>query len=184
LGDKNLGGSLVVLKLNGAPITKQPVTKGTFTSGLNQVVTTKGMKQISPFEFVDAVNHKVVFKVTSALTNDNNGFNFNGYAKGKATFVVPVGWHADFIFTNNQALPHSLAVLNTLTYGPEVRPLAATPDPTRGITGNAPQYAGFTALAAGKFYLVCLVPGHIQAGMWDKFTVSSTATQPSITVSK
>jgi alcohol dehydrogenase (cytochrome c) len=184
LGDKNLGGTLVVLKLNGAPITKQPVTKGTSSSGLSQVITTKGMMQVTPFEYVDAVNHKVVFKVTAALTNDNNGFNFNGYSKGKATFVVPASWHADFIFNNNQALPHSLAVINTLKYGPEVTPLAATPNPTTGLAGKTLQYAGFNALAPGKFYLVCLVPGHISAGMWENFVVSAKATQPSITVSK
>ena len=144
----------------------------------------KGLQQVGPSVFMDAKAQKVVFKVTAAGTTANNGFNFNGYAKGQANFIVPAGWHVDFIFNNNQALPHSLAVINTLQYGPDVRPLAATPDPTRGLVGTQPQYAGFTATAAAKFYLVCLVPGHIQAGMWDTFTVSATAKAPSIQVTK
>jgi hypothetical protein len=28
--------------------------------------------------------------------------------------------------------------------------------------------------------MVCMVPGHIQAGMWDYLTISATATMPSI----
>ena len=182
--DKNLGGTLVVFKLNGAPIKHLPISKATFTAGLSQVVSVKGMQQVGPSVFMDAKAQKVVFKVAAAGTTANNGFNFNGYAKGKANFIVPAGWHVDFIFNNNQALPHSLAVTNTLVYGPDVRPLAATPDPTHGITGTQPQYAGFTATAAAKFYMVCLVPGHIQAGMWDNFTVSATAKAPSIQVSQ
>ena len=40
------------------------------------------------------------------------------------------------------------------------------------------------AVPAGKYYLVCLVPGHIQSGMWDYFTISTTAKKPSIQVTK
>jgi uncharacterized cupredoxin-like copper-binding protein len=34
----------------------------------------------------------------------------------------------------------------------------------------------------GKYYLACLVPGHITAGMWDHFTVSTTAKAPSLQI--
>jgi alcohol dehydrogenase (cytochrome c) len=183
-GDKNLGGTLVVFKLGGSAIKHLPVSKGTFTSGLEQSVSIKGLTKVSNVEYIDAKAKHVVFVVTAATSTDNNGFNFNGYAKGQATWTVPVGWHADFIFANTQALPHSLAVINTLTYGPKVTPLAATPNPTTGLSGTGKQYAGFTAAAAGKFYLVCLVPGHLAAGMWDNFVISATATKPSITVNK
>ena len=42
------------------------------------------------------------------------------------------------------------------------------------------QLVGFTADHAGKFSLSCLVPGHLQSGMWDWFEISSTATTPSL----
>jgi len=183
-GDKNLGGTLVVFKLGGSAIKHLPVSKGTFTSGLQQSITIKGLTRVSNAEYIDAKAKRVVFLVTAATSTANNGFNFNGYAKGQATWTVPVGWHADFIFANTQALPHSLAVINTLTYGPHVTPLVETPNPTTGLSGTGKQYAGFTAMAAGKFYLVCLVPGHLAAGMWDNFVISATATTPSITVNK
>jgi alcohol dehydrogenase (cytochrome c) len=183
-GDKNLGGTMVVFKLGGSPIKHLPISKATTTSGLEQSVSIKGLTKVSDAEYIDAKGKRVVFVVTAASSTDNNGFNFNGYAKGKATWTLPVGWHADFIFANTQALPHSLAVINTLKLNPKVVPLVETPNPTTGLSGAGKQYAGFTAAAAGKFYLVCLVPGHLAAGMWDNFVISATAKTPSITVSK
>jgi len=180
----NLGGTLVVFKLHGSPIKKVPVLSSPVTSGLDQSISLKGLTKLNDSIYVSATAKKVVFKVTAAATTNNSGFNFNGDAKGKANFIVPAGWLADFIFKNNQALPHSAAVINTLQYGPHVTPLVATPNPVQGLTGTGTQYAGFTAYGPGKYYLVCLVPGHIQAGMWDHFTVSPTAKMPSIQVSK
>lgn len=182
--EHNLGGTMVVFKVNGGPIKKLPISTGTFTSGLSQSVSLKGMTKLSDAVYVDTKAKKVVFNVTAAASAANNGFNFNGYAKGKANFIVPAGWLVNFIFKNNQALPHSLAVINTLQPGPHVSPLAETPNPIQGLTGTGKQYAGFTTLEPGKFYLVCLVPGHLAAGMWDNFTVSSTAKGPTIQTSK
>jgi hypothetical protein len=182
--ENNLGGTMVVFKLHGGPVKKLPVSTGTFTSGLVQSISLKGLTKLSDAVYVDMKAKKVVFDVTAAATTGNNGFNFNGYAKGQANFTVPVGWLVNFIFQNNQALPHSLAVVNTLQPGPHVTPLTSTPNPTQGLSGTGKQYAGFTALEPGKFYLVCLVPGHIAAGMWDHFTVSSTTKTPAIQVSK
>jgi hypothetical protein len=45
----------------------------------------------------------------------NNGFNFDGYARGQANFIVPVGWGVEFIFSNLGSFPHSLAIASTLT---------------------------------------------------------------------
>jgi hypothetical protein len=44
--------------------------------------------------------------------------------------------------------------------------------------------SGFSSNAPGSYYLVCGVPGHLQAGMFDKLTVSATAKEPSIQVTK
>ncbi|MDB5078008.1 MAG: Pyrrolo-quinoline quinone [Chloroflexi bacterium] len=176
------GGSMVVFKLNGKPITKVPAVTGGANGGLSEVVSVKGMTKVGPWEYVDAVKHHVVFKIVAASDPSNNGFNFNGYAKGKANFIVPAGWLVNFIFTNNAALPHSVGVTASLKLSVDSAPLGATPNPFQGIGGNQTQYAGFTVYTPGKFYMVCLVPGHIQAGMWDNFTVSATAKSPSISV--
>jgi outer membrane protein assembly factor BamB len=179
------GGTLMVFKLHGGPITPAPSvqTPAAFAvGGLNEVITVKGLTMVNQWVYMDAKAKRVVFRVVAGATTANNGFNFNGYAKGKANFVVPSGWHADFIFTNNVALPHSMAVVPTLKISATTMPIAATPNPIAGIRAGQTQYAGYGLVppGPGKYYLVCLVPGHITAGMWDYFTVDFTAKAPSI----
>jgi hypothetical protein len=91
----------------------------------------------------------------------------------------------DLIFTNNGVLPHSAGIVPSLTITAATVPFASTPSPRVGAIAGQTQYAGYglSAPPPGKYYLVCLVPGHITAGMWDYFTVSSTATAPSIATS-
>jgi hypothetical protein len=182
-----LGGTLVVFKLHGAPIKKLPAVNnvhGMAVGGLSEVITTKGKTKLSNGVFVNDALKKIVFEVTAGTSSNNNGFNFNGYAKGQANFIVPTGWLVNFIVKNNQALPRSLAIVSTLKVGPDLVPLAETPNPTVGLSGTAEQYASFSTATPDKLYLVCLVPGHIAAGMWDNVTVSATATAPSIQVTK
>jgi Sulfocyanin (SoxE) domain len=54
----------------------------------------------------------VVITVIVGLTGANNGFNFDGYANGKANFVVPLDWTVQLKFSNHADIPHSLAVAN------------------------------------------------------------------------
>ncbi|MGH2390028.1 MAG: sulfocyanin-like copper-binding protein, partial [Chloroflexota bacterium] len=182
------GGTLMVFKLHGGPIKPAPAVSpgpGFAVGGLNEEITVKGLTRINQWVYMDQKAKHVVFKVVAASTNDNNGFNFDGYAKGKANFVVPSGWHADFIFTNNATLPHSMAVVPTLKISAKTTPFAATPNPRAGIGAGKTQYAGWGLAppGPGKYYLVCLVPGHITAGMWDYLTVDFTAKVPSIQTS-
>ncbi|MDB5076854.1 MAG: hypothetical protein JWO42_3033, partial [Chloroflexi bacterium] len=120
--------------------------------------------------------------------SSNSGFNFDGYSRGKANFTVPVGWNVEFLFSNKQSLPHSLGVTSDLKT-PPTEPFfgflpVQTPNANVGVGPNSVQIAGLTASHSGRYHIVCLVPGHLQSGMWDNFTVSSTATMPSIQVSK
>ncbi len=140
------------------------------------------MTQVGPCEYVNTKTHRVVFKAVAASSSTNNGFNFDGYAKSKANFIIPTGWVVNFIFTNHSPLGHSMGVVSTLKLSAGVTPLAETPKANQGVGANGTQYAGFTTAPAAKDYLVCLVPGHILAGMWDNFTISATAKMPSIQV--
>lgn len=183
------GGTMMVFKLHGSTIVPAPavdVGNGFPVGGLNQEITTKGLTRINQYVYMDAKTKRAVFRVVGAANNDNNGFNFDGYSKGKANFVVPPGWHVDFIFTNNANLPHSVAIVPTLKISASTTPFAATPNPIAGITAGKTQYAGWglAAPGPGKYYMVCLVPGHITAGMWNYFTVDFTAKAPSLQVSK
>ncbi|MDB5075062.1 MAG: pyrrolo-quinoline quinone [Chloroflexi bacterium] len=182
------GGTLAVFKLHGAPIKPFP---GVMTSsGPIAVPSLNGLIKINPWEYISAEKQSVVINITAAATGDNAGFNFNGYSKGKANFIIPAGWQVSWIFNNKAALPHSVGLASSLTgttlpivpnggLGP-----IETPNALQGIRSGQTQYVGFQATKVGKLYMVCVVPGHVQGGMWDYVTISSTAKMPSIEVSK
>lgn len=188
------GGQLAVFKLNGSPVHAfSPVNSVTSGLSAKELPNLATYKQLSPYVYVNAAQKTAVIKVISAATTSNNGFNFDGYSKGKANFVIPVGWNINLEFSNKAATPHNMVITNSLKT--PVLPSAvgqtaavAIPGPTKttvGVPSSAGTLvAGLAGNAAGKFYIVCGVPGHLQAGMWDRFTVSSTVKEPSIQVGK
>lgn len=188
LDGANLGGTLAVFKLGGAPVKPLPIvnTGGILVPMNTQLPSLKGLSQIGPWTYVDATKHHVIFKLVAAATAHNSGFNFDGYAKGEANFVVPVGWNVDFLFSNMAGFPHSAAIASNLK-PPVNLPFfgfaqVATPNANIGIGPKVIQVMSLNALPSGSYYVVCLVPGHIQTGMWDRFTISKTATMPSISL--
>lgn len=130
--------------------------------------------------------HRVVITVIAADTNANNGFNFDGYAKGKANFVVPFGWKVVFKFSNHTSLPHSLAIAAGHGNNPKLPKIGGkkvmTPNAKSGIAKGKTQTLTFMAKPAGKHFLVCLVPGHDAAGMWDHLTIKKGAKKPFVQV--
>lgn len=181
-----LGGTLVVFKLGGTAVHVLPAV----TNGAPLPVSlpsTMGYKQINKFEWVNASAHHVILQVVAAQTGANNGFNFDGYFNGGATFTVPVHWNVDLEYKNLAALPHSVAIadsqkapasLETFGFAP-----VASANPTVGTVSRTWQLLAFDADHVGHYFMDCLVPGHLQSGMWDNFIVSPTATAPSLTTS-
>src|SRR5581483_499225 len=105
-----------------------------------------GMIKINPWEYIAPEKQYVVIKIQAAATNDNNGFNFNGYSKGKANFIIPAGWQVAWIFTNKAALPHSVALSSGLTAATVITngglgPIEST-NALQGIRGGLTQYVG------------------------------------------
>lgn len=179
------GGTLVAFKLNGAPIHKLQVVAANVGVSRNQLPNLAGYKQVAPGVFSNAGKHDVVLKVTAAKTSANSGFNFDGYAKGAANFTVPHGWGVTIELTNASKIPHSLAITTNLKVPPTLPHFGLappeTPNPTQGISAGRFQLFTFAAVHAGRYFVACLVPGHLQSGMWDRFTISTTATRPSLT---
>ena len=180
-----LGGTFVVFKLGGATVKPLPaVAAGTYVPMHQAMPSLKGLTRLNPWMYVNAKNQHLVLRIVAAATPNDSGFNFDGYAKGQATFVVPQNWNVDFMFSNKAALPHSMAIASNLKLPPTLAPFGfgqvKTPDPIEGTGPGVTQVVGMSAVPAGKYYMVCLVPGHIQAGMWDYFTISATAKMPSI----
>jgi alcohol dehydrogenase (cytochrome c) len=180
------GGTLAVFKLNGTPVKTFPAV--TTSSGPLAVPSLGGLIKINPYEYISPEKQSVVIKLTAAASNDNNGFNFDGYSKGKANFIVPAGWQVSWIFTNIAALPHSAALTTGLSLASVLQngglgPIE-TPNALQGVRSGSTQYVEFQATRVGKFYLLCGVPGHAQAGMWDYLTVSTTAKTPSLVLNQ
>jgi alcohol dehydrogenase (cytochrome c) len=174
------GGTLAVFKLGGKAIHKLPAVKGTAVPQASQYPDLASYKQVSPGVYVDAAKKAIVMKAVAAKTTSNNGFNFNGYSKGKATLTVPLGWTVTQEFSNNSAVPHSLAVTknnkgkpNVLTSG--LGAPIETPKAEAGVRKGVKQLISFAVTQPGTYYIVCLVPGHLQAGMYIDMVVSKTA---------
>ena len=125
--------------------------------------------------------HTVTLTLVAAYTNALNGFNFDGYGNGKMVITIPVGYKVSVIFSNKSSVPHSAVVTpygkkNATSNFPLAFKGAASPDPTSGITSGKTQRFTFAASKAGTYALVCGVPGHEAAGMWDVLKVTPKGT--------
>jgi len=132
----------------------------------------------------------VIFNCVGGYTDVNSGMNFNGWSKGDATLTVPTNWFFTLNFWSQGSMPHS-AILSTADevklsngYKPAF-PGAQTPNPIIGITGNKVQHfslveGGLLLSVAGKYVMLCGVPGHTPAGMWFNVVVDDSAKTPSI----
>ncbi|GGJ09900.1 hypothetical protein GCM10010885_18800 [Alicyclobacillus cellulosilyticus] len=132
--------------------------------------------------------HTLVIALTAAATPDKQGLNFNGYSDGQLKITVPLGWKVDVAFSNKDPnIPHSVAFVaykdRAAMQLPQLAfPGAASPNPAVGITAaGGTQHFSFTADKAGRYALMCAVPGHAMNGMWDEFDVSASAKVPAIT---
>jgi sulfocyanin len=123
----------------------------------------------------------------AGLTSANNAWNFNGYANGELTIIVPVGSRVVIPFSNLDGnVPHSFGIIaggaSNLVTAPD-RPLvfgAATRRYETGIRSVERDVVRFTASEAGEYLFACGVPGHAAGGMWIRFHVSSSAMRPEI----
>lgn len=115
----------------------------------------------------------------------NYGMNFNGFAKGGAKYVIPLGWNVVVNFTNNSPVPHSAIVVERtsvkrIQMGDPYFKGASSPSPLRGTTGKAGVEFRFTAEEAGEYAIACGFPAHSANGHWIGFDVSATDEKPSL----
>lgn len=156
------GGSLLLSACGG--------TAADFTAG----------QPANPLMTVYAKSHTVDLYLRAADPNGSTQFNFDGASAGHMTISVPAGWTVDGTCHNESTiLTHSCAIVaqgtTTLAF-----PGSAVPHPVTGIKPGSAETFSFVASRPGSYQLVCLVPGHRDAGMWDHFVVTSGG-QPTIT---
>jgi sulfocyanin len=130
--------------------------------------------------------------VIAGWNNMNAGFNFNGAAHGQMVVTVPLGDKVVATFKNNVAVFHDVDIIpyttplpsHSVTPAfpgscsplPSFRPRPGGPPPS----SNKPQTFAFVASKPGTYMIICGVPGHALAGMWDTFVVSRTARVASV----
>lgn len=134
---------------------------------------------------VDRARERVALEVVAGDTDANDGWNFNGHARGDARITVPAGFQVTIEFVNpaDNLVAHSLGVDELRESWPAIfsdpTPSfegATTEDPTRMKGATQPgesETVVFTASEPGAYALVCYVPGHATAGMWIHFAVSA-----------
>jgi plastocyanin len=89
---------------------------------------------------------------------------------------IPVGYKVTVKFINAAVLAHSAVVTayanRTAASFPPAFPGAVTPNATTGVGQGVRQTFTFTATKIGTYAIVCAVPGHAAAGMWDVLKVT------------
>lgn len=126
---------------------------------------------------VNAKAHAVTLTVIAGYSDALGGFNFDGYGHGQMVVSVPVGYRVNVVFSNRGKYPHSAAFVayarrgDTAGYTPAFRG-AISPDAADGIMAGTVQRFSFVAGKVGSYALVCGVPGHESAGMWDVLKVT------------
>jgi outer membrane protein assembly factor BamB len=141
-----------------------------------------GQTQDTQFISVDAENQTVNLTVIAALDGSNGGLNFNGFANGNATYIVPQGWTVNVHFENQSSLPHSAIIVpqDAVSQNDLPEPVfsgASTADPHAGTT--QPEDFSVTAQEQGTYAMACAVPGHAAQGQWIVFEVGGSDAEPS-----
>lgn len=138
--------------------------------------TTKAKAATPSWLVYNAKAHTATLTITAAYNTTLSGFNFDGYGQGKMVVTIPSGTKVTVKFTNKGPLPHSFVVTpfakRTATTFPVALKGAATPNPTAGSAAGTTVTLHFTATPVGKYAMVCAVPGHAPAGMWDTLTIA------------
>jgi Sulfocyanin (SoxE) domain len=125
----------------------------------------------------NARTHSVSLTLIAGYTKALSGYNFNGYGNGKMVITVPVGAKLNVTFSNKSTtLAHGLlftpyADRNSTSSLPVAFHGGSIPHATTGITAGKVVKFSFVAGKVGKYAIVCPVPGHEPAGMWDVLNV-------------
>lgn len=176
-------GRVRVLRLGRAVGVGIAAAAGTL-AGCGSQPAPMSARQILAF---DTSARTVDVSAHAAYGSANGEMNFDGYAGGRLTIDIPVGWLVTVHCVNDsKLLQHSCAVVSdapaTLGTRPLAFPEASSPDPADGSRPGAISTFQFVADRTGSFRIACLVHGHEIDGMWDRLVVTAGQT-PSASLS-
>ncbi len=126
----------------------------------------------------NAKSKTATLTLIAAYNNNLGGFNFDGYGYGKMVVSIPLHYKVTVIFSNKSSTPHNVLVVPysernkssglTLAFKG-----AGTGSATTGISKGTTKKFSFVASKTGTYALLCGVPGHDLAGMWDTLQVTN-----------
>jgi uncharacterized cupredoxin-like copper-binding protein len=131
---------------------------------------------------VDAAHRTVTVDLVGA-EGPAPGMDFNGLGKGALVIEVPQGWTVHMALVVDSQLKHSALIVpwnerQAMSFTPAFAG-SAPADYKVGVgKGTGTEQFTFTADKAGQYALVCGVPGHDLAGMWDEFDVVAGLAAP------
>ena len=128
----------------------------------------------------DAKTNTVTFELIGGPT----GFQFNGYASGGATLVLPPNANVVMPFINKDGTPHSAEIISgegplpNAAVDPAI-PRAYTNQLLQGLPQEGTDTMRFQVPEKGTYRIFCGVPGHGLSGMWIWMRVDPAAKAPS-----
>lgn len=133
---------------------------------------------------VGAEPNSVDVVIIAVFNDENYGMNFNGYAKGGATYTIPKGWKVNVTYINPSPVPHSVIViekdsLKKLQVAEPYFKGAAVPDHLKGLAYGKSSFS-FIADEAGEFAFACGFPSHALNGHWIALEISDEAKAPTL----
>ena len=139
---------------------------------------------MNEFLAYDSRSKIVSLQLIAGYNGLNGSLNYNGATNGTHGIFVPVGWRIHVAVTNRDSdLQHSAIVVRELL-PPPVEPSepafsgAALSQLSEGLHEAETSSLDFVADRAGHYMIVCGVPGHAQAGMWLKLSVTADIPTP------
>ena len=120
----------------------------------------------------DARDKVATVTLLAGYDSTNQGYNFDGYARGELMWTVPKGWTVRVTCTNRSGLRHSCAVVQGPMANILAFPGAATPSPVVGLLQGRTATFSFRATRTGVFRFTSLVPGQESARMYDVLKIT------------
>ena len=132
----------------------------------------------------DPATNTVTFVLEAGARGKAGPFNFDGYANGAATLVVPPKSTDVMNFVNHDGTPHSAEIIADAEPMPNMGgdpaiPRAYTNKVLEGLPQEAKDVMRFAVPESGKYRIFCGVPGHGLSGMWIWFKVEPSSKAPS-----
>ncbi len=176
-----VGPMVLAALLASAPTWGQSM----MSSSNGKLVAYKGADRI--LTKVDSAAKTVTLSLEGSQGSAAYGMNFNDFAKGGMVIRIPLGWTVTVSLVVDSRLKHSAMVVPwDQREGEDFTPAfqgSAPKDFGVGIGKGQPAEAfTFKAEKTGQFAVVCGVPGHAEAGMWDELDVVAGVSAPEILV--